>query len=286
LNDPVILKACLDRLTADYNARFLDSDPVGLVHHYDVPCDIETAGFIVAALAFGNAEQIQKNAAAALVCAGDSPARFAVELTPQKALNMFRGFKHRWTTGNDIAFLFHVLGRIIEEEGSLGSLVQKLDNPGEDTTEGVMARFSGWICSRYLDEFRNGSGRKNISYLVPSPAKGSACKRLALFFRWMVRGPNGVDFGLWKFIHPARLIVPLDSHIARMAGLLGLCSRRSLDWNMALDITGSLRRLDPDDPVKYDFALVRPGITRACTSKSRGDCPLCALRDVCLKRQF
>ena len=99
----------------------------------------------------------------------------------------------------------------------------------------------------------------------------------------MVRGPDDVDFGLWSFIEPSRLIVPVDRHIARMGRLLGLTSRRSPDWKMALEITASLRYLDSDDPLRYDFALVRPGILRECTSYGRGNCPECTLRDVCVE---
>ncbi|MCE5249529.1 TIGR02757 family protein [bacterium] len=284
MNDPAALKACLDSLAADYDARFLDSDPVGLVHRYRFHEDIETAGFIVSVLAFGNAVQIRKSAETVLAYAGDSPARFARGLTPKSALEVFSNFKHRWTTGSDIAFLFFTLGRIVEEEGSLEALVRKLDNPGEKTIEELMARLSRWFVFRYTEDFGKNPGRPGISYLVPSPAGGSACKRLALFFRWMVRGPDGVDFGLWKFINSSRLVIPLDRHIARMAALLGLSSRRIQDWKMAIEITESLRQLDPDDPVRYDFALVRPGILRKCTAAKQGDCPECSLHNICTGR--
>jgi endonuclease III len=97
----------------------------------------------------------------------------------------------------------------------------------------------------------------------------------------MARGPDGIDFGLWKFISPARLVIPVDRHIARMAALLGLTARRSPDWKMALDITRALRALDPEDPVRYDFALVRPGITGECPPSSRDGCRGCILGEVC-----
>lgn len=283
--NPGALKTCLDKLSAEYDSRFLDTDPVGIVHRYDSASDIEIAGFIVSVLSYGSAAQIRRSAIDVLGRAGTSPSEFARSLSIHDALETFRGFKHRWTDGGDIAYLFWVLGRVIEEEGSLGSLVRKLDNPDDRTIEGTMVRLSGWICGRYSDEFRAGSKRSAISYLIPSPSKGSACKRLAMFFRWMVRGPDGVDFGLWKFIEPSRLVIPLDRHIARMGKLLGLSSRRSPDWKMALEITGSLRRLAPHDPLKYDFALVRPGIVGSCTSTSRGDCHTCALKEVCSEKK-
>ena len=283
VNNPAALKNCLDSLTAGYDGRFLDSDPAAIVHRYASPSDIEVAGFVVSSLAYGNAAQIRKSADDIFARIGTAPSWFARDLALVKALETFRGFKHRWTTGSDVALLFCIIGRALDEEGSLGTLVQKLDNPGEKTIEGLLARLSGWMRTRLDSAFAGRVKRTTLSYFVPSPAQGSACKRLAMFFRWMVRGPDGVDFGLWKFIDPARLVIPLDSHIARMAKLLDLCSRRNPDWKMALQITETLRRLDPDDPVRYDFALVRPGILRECTATKRGDCSSCLLRDVCME---
>ena len=171
---------------------------------------------------------------------------------------------------------------MFNEESSLGALVRNLDNPEEKTIEGLLTRISEWITAEYSGEFHGNSNRKNISYLIPSPSNGSACKRLTMFFRWMVRGPDDIDFGLWRFIDPSRLVIPVDSHIARMSRMLGLSARRSPDWKMALEITESLRLLDPDDPLRYDFALVRPGIVGACTKAINGDCPECSLNGVCL----
>ncbi len=275
------LKKCLDRLYEDYGARYLDTDPVSLVHRYSSPEDIEVAGFIVSALAYGSASQIKKSAERVLSLTGSSPADFALSLTPKKSLELFRGFKHRWTDGFDIACLFWILGKIVEKNGSIGAFVYSLDEAGEKTITGVMTKLSEWIKGHYSNEFWHNSKRPRISYLVPSPADGSACKRLAMYFRWMVRGGDGVDFKLWNFITPSRLVIPVDSHIARMGRILGLTTRRSADWKMALEITDSLRRIDPYDQVKYDFALVRPGILGKCSSNSRGDCRSCALCDVC-----
>lgn len=281
LNNSAKLKACLDRLAGDYGSQFLDSDPVGIVHEYGSPEDREVAGFVASVLASGSAAQIRKSAHKALALTGKSPSEFARTLTTEKAIDIFRPFKHRWTDGGDIAFIFFIMGKILREFGSVGAFVQTLDNPKEPTIEGVLIRFSGWITGQYSSRFRINSSRPGISYLIPSPADGSACKRLAMYFRWMVRGPDGVDFGLWRFITPSRLVIPVDRHIARMASLLGLTSRRSPDWKMALEITESLRCIDKHDPVRYDFALVRPGILRECTPQSRGNCLLCLLREVC-----
>jgi uncharacterized protein (TIGR02757 family) len=281
LTDLALLKNCLDKLADEYGARFLDSDPVGLVHEYDSPEDREVAGFVISVLAYGGASQIRKSGREVLSYTGKSPEKFVRDLTPDDAIGTFRSFRHRWTDGGDIAYIFWVIGEILREFGSVGALVRSLDNPDEPTIDGVMTRFSAWVTERYSDRFRLNSSRDGISYLIPSPARGSACKRLALYFRWMVRGPDGTDFGLWQFISTARLVIPVDRHIARMAGLIGLTARRTADWKMVLEITESLRRIDPHDPVRYDFALVRPGILRQCTVLSKGDCPSCHLREIC-----
>ena len=277
------LKHCLDLLADRYGARYLDSDPVELVHRYSSPEDREVAGFIVSSLAYGNAAQIRKSAEKVLMLTGSSPANFVRSLTSEKALDTFRGFKYRWTEGGDIAYLFRALGKIIDKYSSVGAFVKSMYDPEEETIAGVMTRFSEWIRDTYSDKFRQNSKKSGISYLVPSPADGSACKRLALYFRWMVRGPDEVDFGIWTDISPSRLVIPVDRHIARMGRLLGFTNRRSVDWKMAIEITESLRRLDPRDPLRYDFALVRPGILGECTSSEHGNCRFCVLRDVCLE---
>ena len=282
--DPALLKTCLDRLAADYGPQYLDTDPLGVAHEYSAPEDIEVAGFVTSALAYGGASQIRRSAHDVLARVGASPAQFAEEaarMSPKTLVSRFEGLKHRWTDAGDIAFLFRASGEMIRDYGGIGALVRNLDDPAEETIEGVLTRFAAWIRTRHTPEFRLGNARKNISSLFPSPADGSACKRPAMFFRWMTRGPDGVDFGLWKFISPSRLVIPVDRHIARMAALLGLTTRTSPDWKMALDITRSLRALDPEDPIRYDFALVRPGITGECTPVSRGECGDCALDGVC-----
>lgn len=279
--DTPLLKTCLDRLAADYGPRYLDTDPLGVVHEYADPADIEVAGFVTAAIGYGGAGQIRRSAHELFLRAGEPPARFAARASAAEALERFRGFKHRWTDGADAAFLFWAAGEMIREYGSIGALVRTLDDPAGKTVEGTMTRFAAWVRARWSPAFRGDAARTDISYLVPSPADGSACKRPAMFFRWMVRGPDGIDFGLWRFIAPARLVIPVDTHIARMARLLGLTSRKNADWKMALEITRALRTLDPEDPVRYDFALVRPGITGDCTPGAPGECRGCALAGIC-----
>lgn len=275
------LKSCLDKLAAEYDASFLDSDPLGIVHDYTDPADRETAGLIVSALSYGGAAQIRKSARAALVPAGESPADFARSVTVNEASALFRSFKHRWTTGDDVAFLYLAAGAMSRDFGTIGVFMKSLDDPSLPTIETLMIRFSNWMRTFRESLPEGNSGPRDPSYLIPSPAQGSACKRLAMYFRWMVRGPDALDFGLWPFIGTSRLIIPVDRHIARMSQCLGLTKRHSADWTMAREITDSLARLDSGDPLRYDFALVRPGILRECTSRASGNCKECVLRSVC-----
>lgn len=268
--DPVLLKACLDRLAAGYGPEYLVTDPLGVVHRYAAAEDIETAGFAVSAIAYGGAAQIRKSAHELLDRTDGAPGRFAAETSPEEIRRRFRGFTHRWTRGDDMAALFAAAGTMLREYGGIGACVRTFDDPAEETIEGALTRWTAWLRRLGLPPS-----------LVPSPADGSACKRPAMYFRWMTRGPDGIDFGLWRFITPARLVVPLDTHIARMARRLGLTARRTPGWKMALAVTRALRTLDPEDPVRYDFALVRPGIVRECPPSTPGECRDCVLAPVC-----
>jgi len=275
-----VLKERLDMLMAQYDVRYIDTDPVTLVHRFSDPRDCETAGLAISALAYGAAGQIIKSSEAMLSITGPSPSSFAENLTAARAERVFRTFKHRWTDGHDMARLWLAMGDILRRHGSLGAFAATLDTPVEDTIETVMNRFSAAFAEHRANLKPGVKRGKSPSYLIPAPSSGSACKRLALFFRWMVRGPDGIDLGLWRFISPARLVIPLDRHIARMGRRLGLTCRKGDDWKTALDITATLRRMEPIDPLRYDFALVRPGITGLCPPKGSG-CRECLLEGLC-----
>src|SRR5262249_60689983 len=123
---------------------------------------------------------------------------------------------------------------------------------------------------------------RGLDHLLPSPLGPGAAKRLNLFLRWMVRGPDGVDFGIWRSVPPSRLIVPLDTHVGRIARYLGLTRRKELSWKTAEEVTASLRRVDASDPVRYDFALCRHGMSGACPVLSEARCcAACSLLVAC-----
>jgi len=142
--------------------------------------------------------------------------------------------------------------------------------------------------SRFLADFRGRWGPslpRQRDFLFPRPERGSACKRHNMFLRWVVRGPDGVDLGLWTAVSPRDLVVPLDTHMARLGGWLGLTRRKTPDWRMAEEITGALRAACPDDPVKFDYPLTRLGILRLCTRPRRGTCGECPVATLCSMRE-
>jgi uncharacterized protein (TIGR02757 family) len=143
--------------------------------------------------------------------------------------------------------------------------------------------------ARFLDGFRAkwGSGLpRQRNFLFPDPRKGSACKRHNLFLRWMVRGKDGIDLGIWTVLSPRELIVPLDTHMARMGRWMGLTRSRAPSFRMAEEITGAFRAVCPEDPVKFDFALTRIGILGKCTLRRSGACDFCAVARACARRKI
>jgi uncharacterized protein (TIGR02757 family) len=166
------------------------------------------------------------------------------------------------------------------EHGSLERLY--VAGRGGDTPDlrRDLARFLGWLRDRWGTD-PNRDGR---AFLFPRPERGSACKRHNLFLRWVVRGPDGVDLGLWRAVSPRDLVVPLDTHMARLGGALGLARRKTQDWKMAEEITASLRLVCPEDPVKFDYPLTRLGILGLCTRSRRGVCDRCPVAPLCSRR--
>ncbi len=276
------LKRCLDALAEGYGPSYLHTDPVSLLHRYRDHVDCEVAGLVTASLAYGGAGQIIRSAGDALDRLGPHPGRRARNLGETEATALFHGFVHRWTRGEDLAALVMAVSRAIRSHGSLGEFVRSLNNPAEPDIGGLLARFAAGLAS-FAPPYPPGQSPRRTTITshrarVPSPSDGSACKRPVLFFRWMVRGPDGIDLGLWPWIGAHRLVIPLDRHAARIARAIGLTRCVTPDWRMVLDVTASLRRFDPVDPVRYDFALVRPGITRACAEAA---CAGCVLRGFC-----
>jgi uncharacterized protein (TIGR02757 family) len=270
-----ILKSRLDALAETFDVSTIAPDPLQLVLRYDDPLDQEVAGLTAAAFAYGRADIIVANIGAMLAKMKPSPYRYLLEFDRAEATRRFAGFVHRFHKTPDLVAFLGCLARAIETHGSLGALFEKCYDASDADIGPALVRF--------VESIRSGETRKaaSIRYLLTSPADGSACKRMNLYLRWMVRRTSP-DLGLWTFVDPSKLVMPVDTHIHRIATFLGLNDRKSADWKAARALTDRLARFDRTDPVRYDFALCRLGILDLCSRKRRREnCDVCMLREVC-----
>jgi len=278
------VKTILDRLYAARSAIHLANDPLSFCHRYDDPADREVVAVIASAFAYGNVKIILRNLEAIFTALGPSPRRFAECFEPKKGQRIFSGFKHRFNDGRDLCALFWAIRLMIEHSGSINGFFLNFHEP---RAENVTSSLGGYVAAVLDLDYQPVFMQKAIPedsyfpFLFPSPASGSACKRLCMFLRWVVRPDDGIDLGLWHGISPAQLVIPVDTHIQRICGYLGFTGRKSADWRMALEITASLRAFDPLDPVKYDFSLAHLGITAGCDGADPGKCLTCPIKGIC-----
>jgi uncharacterized protein (TIGR02757 family) len=278
------LKPALDRLYAGFNTPDSAADPIQIVRRYTTPEDLEVVAFFAASLAFGRVASVLQSIERLLAIAGPAPAAYVRRFDPRRDLPAFAGLVHRWTRGDDLAALLWVTKQMIDRSGSIEGFFLEGDDPAAEDVGPALESFSRRALA--LDT-RAVYGRKprrpGVGYFFPRPSTGSACKRLNLFLRWMVRR-DALDLGVWRRVSPSRLVVPLDTHVIRVGRCLGLTRYTSPGWAMARDITASLRRLDPVDPVKYDFAICHVGMMNACGfSRAQADSQ-CPLRGACRPR--
>ena len=264
----------LDALLAACDAEATrDRDPVGIVHRYQDPRDQEVAGLLAASLAFGNVVAARRSIDRALDALGAAPSATIAKASRSELQARLGGFVHRIYRGEHIAQMLSGAGSLIRRHGTLGRAFGELHRQTDGDFRETLARFA--------DAIRGTAGSRNMRHLISDPRAGSACKRLLLYTRWMVRPADGVDLGLWS-IAPSKLVIPVDTHVHRIGLNLGLTERRTASWATAEEITATLRRFDPQDPVKYDFALCHLGVSRECPSRrDTGKCGRCVLRQVC-----
>jgi uncharacterized protein (TIGR02757 family) len=248
-------KEILEKLYRWYNSRqWVHPDPLEFLYRYEDPEDLEIVGFIASSLAYGRVAQILASVGRVLDSMGPNPARFLDESLPERLISRFDSFVHRFTTGSELASLLIGLKRVRERFGSLQNCFLKGYSQADDTVIPALGLLI-WEIGKTPD------GRCNRSSLLPLPERGSACKRHHLFLRWMVRR-DIVDPGVWDAVSPGQLIVPLDTHMYRIGSLWGFTARKSSGGAAALDITRAFRKITPEDPVRYDFALTRLGIRK------------------------
>lgn len=281
---PARLKPALERLYEKYNRReLIKTDPLQFVYYYPERADKEIAGFLAAALAYGRVQQIQKSLSRLFELMGRSPSAFVRGFDARKRAQL-RDFKHRFTSGDDLSDLLELLRDVLGKFGGIEEYFARGCKSSDETIIPAMSRFCDSLSAVYA-KGHNGQVSAGLKYLLASPARNSACKRLNLFLRWMVRADD-VDTGLWKSIDKARLIVPVDVHMGRLCRILGLYGRQSVCLATAMEITGSFAEIEPADPVKYDFALSRIGIVENCDGSYRADCEDCELLEFCRNKPY
>ncbi len=248
------LKTRFDELVKKYETPdFIKSDPVQFLHKYKRFQDIEIAGIIASVFAYGKREAFLEKLNYIFHILGSSPYGFCIDLDKNAVRHYFKDFKYRFNTGEDVILLLETLHRFYNENENIDNfLLQNFKSENEKAKQAV---------SIISEEMTKTTQSKSYCYLFPSPKSGSACKRLNLFLKWMVR-KSPVDAGIWKSLEPKDLIIPLDVHVARVSRGLKLTSRKSNDWQTAEEITSRLREFDAFDPIKYDFALFDIGIEK------------------------
>lgn len=249
------LKAVLEAAYADHHSeRSLAKDPISLVHAFGDPRDQEVAGFLCALIAYGNVATILKSAKAVLAPLGPSPYRTLLNYSNPFSLP---AFKHRFTIGVDFEIVFHWIHCVLAEHGTLENFFvgnQPPSAPMRELLSSFVSRFTAQSVPPYLQAAR-AARQRQLKYLLPDPARGSACKRLNMYLRWMVRPSDGIDLGLWKSLSPASLILPLDTHVLQTIGQLGWTTSGQASWKLAEMATSRLKELCPEDPIRYDFSL-------------------------------
>jgi uncharacterized protein (TIGR02757 family) len=277
------LKPRLDALRARASAeRRVEEDPVSLVRAYDRAEDQEVAGLFCASLAYGRVDLFKPILARLLRSLGPSPSGFCRTLRERRDFSPFAGLVYRFNLGADVACLAWAIGEALHAFGSLEALfLAELMKGGDLKT--ALAGFTDWLRTRDFKVVKSALGPpRALHHLLPDAKRGGASKRHLLYLRWMARGPDEVDLGAWRGLSPRRLIIPVDTHVSRMSRNLGLTRRRDLSWRTAEEITASLRLVDPDDPVRYDFALCHFGMSGACPARRVAvRCARCELLSTC-----
>jgi len=228
--------------------EFIHPDPLEFLYNFKDRSDIEIVALIASSLAYGRVNRILISVSEILNCM-KTPYLYIKKNEYSRFLEDFKGFKHRFTTGEEIADFLFGIKLSLEKFGSLENLFLSNYHEKDLTIVPALEGFTNFIKKRY---------KQKKSSLLPDPAKGSSCKRLALFMRWMVRNDE-VDPGFWK-IPTSKLIIPLDTHMHKMALAFVLTDKKQANMKAVFEITKNFKKINPDDPIKYDFSLTRPGI--------------------------
>ena len=240
----------LDNLVTKYETQdFIKDDPIIFSHKFSSKKDIEIAGFIASLVAYGQRPVfIKKLNTLLLDIAKAEPHNFILNFDPV----ILGDFNYRFGKPEDFAQIFTIMRELYTKDGGLEELFKFGYEKGKP--ERLFQTVTDYFYSR-ADE----NAGQGFYFMIPNPAKGGAMKRMSMFLRWMVRkGP--VDFGIWDFMPPSELLIPLDVHVARISREMGLLTRKQNDFKAVIELTNNLKKFDPQDPVKYDFAMFGFGV--------------------------
>lgn len=277
-SDLPLLGERLRALETAWRGRRLDSDPLEFPHRYAEPGDREVVAFLAASFAFGRVASIRLSLERLLAALGPHPSETLAR--DRGAVGGLDDFVHRWVDAGSLQGFLRAVGATLVEDGSLAALFARADPGGPDYVPALEAFFAAL---RARTGVPAAQARRGLRFLLPSPGGGSACKRAHLFLRWTVRRGD-LDLGLWQGARfsPARLLLPMDTHVHRISRYLGLTTRPTADVRAAREATSWLARIDPADPVRFDWALSRLGILAECVrDPRRSHCGDCAVRPVC-----
>lgn len=283
---PLELGARLEGLYQSYNREDAAADPIQIVRRYQSAEDQEVVGFCAAALAFGRVASVLNTVDRLARTLGPQPALCVRRFDPKAPHPELRAMIHRWIRGVDVVALLWLLRQMLDRSGSIEGFFLEGYDPAAVDVGGALDSFSKRAMALDLTAAygRRVPKRGGVCYFFPRPAAGSACKRLNLFLRWMVRRDE-VDLGAWTKVSPSQLIVPLDTHVIRLGRCLKLTRYTSAGWNMAAEITASLRAIDSSDPVRFDFSLCHVGMMNACGFGRRQGDSQCPLKGMCRPRR-
>ena len=275
------LKPALDGLYTSFNDPHSATDPIQIVRRFTRDDDREVVGFCAGALAFGRVASVLQSIEKLLAVMGDQPAQFVRTFEPRREAPRFEHIVHRWTRGRDLVALLWILRQMFDRSGTIEHFFKEGDVASAPDVGAALDSFSRRaLALDVVAAYGRVPERPGVGYFFPRPSAGSACKRLNLFLRWMVRN-DALDLGVWTSVDASRLVVPLDTHVIRVGQCLGLTRYASPGWKMAADITAALRAIDPVDPVKYDFSICHLGMMDACGFRRPQKDSQCPLRGVC-----
>lgn len=253
------LKQKLEYHYRAFDRSKIEPDPLQFLYMFSDPKDIEAIGFLSSVFAYGNVTQINNTMNRVLNITGNSPYLFILNFNPKRDSKKFDNLKHRFYSATDIIRLFELLKVAYQNFSSLNNLFLFSFKQNDQNIKNGITGFSRFFIENYRKRF--GEPTRGFIFIFPLPEKNSACKRMNLFLRWMVR-KDELDFGIWNGILTKQLIIPVDTHIAKISRRLKLTEKKNVSWLMAEEITSNLMKFDPEDPVKYDFALCHIGMRK------------------------